>query len=35
VQYWSAREAGDLDEATAVAEKLGPIIRRMNPKDIA
>jgi DNA-binding transcriptional MerR regulator len=35
VQYWSAREAGDLDKAAAVAEELGPIIRRMNPKDTA
>lgn len=33
VRYWSAREAGDLDKAAAVAEELGPIIRRMNPKD--
>jgi len=31
VRYWSAREAGDLDKAAAVAEELGPIIRRMNP----
>jgi len=35
VRYWSAREAGDLDKAAAVAEELGPIIRRMNPKDNA
>jgi DNA-binding transcriptional MerR regulator len=35
VQYWSAREAGDLDKAAAVAEELGPIIRRINPKDTA
>ena len=35
VRYWSAREAGDLDKAAAVAEELGPIIRRMNPKDTA
>ena len=35
VQYWSAREAGDLDKAAAVAEDLGPIIRRINPKDTA
>jgi DNA-binding transcriptional MerR regulator len=33
VRYWSAREAGDLDKAAAVAEELGPIIRRLNPKD--
>jgi MerR family transcriptional regulator, aldehyde-responsive regulator len=35
VRYWSAREAGDLDKAAAVAEELAPIIRRMNPKDNA
>jgi MerR family transcriptional regulator, aldehyde-responsive regulator len=35
VRYWSAREAGDYDKAAAVAEELGPIIRRMNPKDSA
>jgi MerR family transcriptional regulator, aldehyde-responsive regulator len=33
VQYWTAREAGDLDKAAAVADELGPVIRRMNPKD--
>jgi DNA-binding transcriptional MerR regulator len=33
VRYWSAREVGDLDKAAAVADELGPIIRRMNPKD--
>jgi DNA-binding transcriptional MerR regulator len=33
VRYWSAREAGDLDKAAAIAEELAPIIRRMNPKD--
>ncbi len=33
VQYWSARETGDLDKAAAVAEELRPIIGRMNPKD--
>ena len=33
VRYWSAREAGDLDKAAAVAEELAPVIRRMNPKD--
>jgi len=32
VRYWSAREAGDLDKAADVAEELGPIIRRMNPR---
>jgi MerR family transcriptional regulator, aldehyde-responsive regulator len=35
VRYWSAREAGDLDKAAAVAEELAPVIRRMNPKDNA
>ncbi len=35
VHYWSAREAGDLDKAAAVAEELAPVIRRMNPKDNA
>jgi DNA-binding transcriptional MerR regulator len=35
VQYWSAREAGDLDKAAAVAEELGPIIGRMTPRQIA
>jgi MerR family transcriptional regulator, aldehyde-responsive regulator len=35
VQYWSAREAGDLDKATALADELGPLIRRINPKDTA
>ncbi len=33
VQYWSAREAGDLDKATAVADELGPLIHRINPKE--
>jgi NAD(P)-dependent dehydrogenase (short-subunit alcohol dehydrogenase family)/DNA-binding transcriptional MerR regulator len=32
VQYWSAREAGDLDKAAVLADQLGPVIRRMNPK---
>ena len=32
VQYWSAREVGDLDKAAAIADQLGPVIRRMNPK---
>jgi DNA-binding transcriptional MerR regulator len=35
VQYWSAREVGDLDKAAAIVEELSPIIRRMNPKDTA
>ncbi len=35
VGYRSAREAGDLDKAAAVAEELAPIIRRMNPMDKA
>ncbi|MCW2786937.1 MAG: MerR family transcriptional regulator [Marmoricola sp.] len=35
VQYWSAREVGDLDKAADVADELGPIIRRINPKDTA
>jgi DNA-binding transcriptional MerR regulator len=35
VQYWSAREVGDLDKAADVAEELGPLIRRLNPKDTA
>jgi DNA-binding transcriptional MerR regulator len=35
VQYWSAREVGDLDKAAAIAAELGPIIRRINPKDTA
>ena len=33
VQYWSAREVGDLDKASDVAEELGHLIRRINPKD--
>jgi MerR family transcriptional regulator, aldehyde-responsive regulator len=35
VQYWSAREVGDLDKAADVADELGPLIRRINPKDTA
>jgi MerR family transcriptional regulator, aldehyde-responsive regulator len=35
VQYWSAREVGDLDKAADVAAELGPIIRSINPKDTA
>src|ERR1700722_5510570 len=33
VCYWSARKAGDLDKAAAIAEELAPIIRRMDPRD--
>ncbi|HEX4191191.1 MAG TPA: MerR family transcriptional regulator [Marmoricola sp.] len=33
VAYWSAREAGDSDKAADVADELGPLIRRINPKD--
>ena len=35
VQYWSAREVGDLDKAADIADELGPLIRRINPKDTA
>ncbi|MDT4984005.1 MAG: hypothetical protein QOF95_1495 [Pseudonocardiales bacterium] len=35
VKYWSAREVGDLDKAAATAAELGPIIRRINPRDTA
>jgi MerR family transcriptional regulator, aldehyde-responsive regulator len=35
VQYWSARETGDLDKAADVAAELGPIIHRINPRDTA
>jgi DNA-binding transcriptional MerR regulator len=35
VQYWSAREVGDLDKAADAAEELGPLIRRINPKETA
>lgn len=35
VQYWAAREVGDLDKAAAVAGELAPLIRRINPKDSA
>jgi DNA-binding transcriptional MerR regulator len=35
VRYWSAREVGDLDKAADVADELGPLIRRINPKDTA
>jgi DNA-binding transcriptional MerR regulator len=33
VQYWSAREAGDLAAADLVAAELGPIIRAINPRE--
>lgn len=33
VRYWSAREVGDLDKAADVADELGPLIRRLNPKE--
>lgn len=33
VAYWSARDAGDLDRAEAVAAELLPIIRQINPKE--
>lgn len=33
VRYWSAIEAGDHDKAARVADELGPIIRRINPKE--
>lgn len=32
MQYWRAREVEDLDKAAAIADQLGPVIRRMNPK---
>ena len=35
VQYWGAREAGDLDRTDAVASELSTVIRRINPKDTA
>jgi MerR family transcriptional regulator, aldehyde-responsive regulator len=35
VQYWSAREVGDLDKAADVADDLSALIRRINPKDSA
>jgi DNA-binding transcriptional MerR regulator len=35
VQYWGAREVGDLDKAAAVADELAPIIRHINPRDTA
>ena len=33
VQYWTAREVGDLAKAADVADELGPLIRRINPKE--
>jgi MerR family transcriptional regulator, aldehyde-responsive regulator len=33
VQYWSARELGDLDKASAVPRSPGHLIHRINPKD--
>ncbi|WP_375493248.1 MerR family transcriptional regulator [uncultured Jatrophihabitans sp.] len=33
VQYWAAREVGDLDKAEAVADEIRPLIDRVNPKD--
>jgi hypothetical protein len=35
VQYWTAREAGDLGSAATVATELGPIIKKINPKESA
>jgi MerR family transcriptional regulator, aldehyde-responsive regulator len=35
VQYWAAREVGDLDKAEAVADEIRPLINRVNPKDSA
>ena len=35
VQYWSAREVGDLDKAADISDELGPLIGRINPKDTA
>ena len=33
VRYWAARESGDLDKAAVIADELGPVIRRINPKE--
>lgn len=33
VRYWSARQVGDFDKATAIADQLAPIIRQINPKE--
>jgi MerR family transcriptional regulator, aldehyde-responsive regulator len=35
VQYWTAREAGDLAAAATVAAELRPIIKKINPKERA
>ena len=32
VRYWSAREAGDLDQAAAIAAELAPAIGKINPR---
>lgn len=32
VRYWAARESGDLDKATEIADELRPVIRRLNPE---
>ena len=32
VRYWGARESGDLDKATEIADELRPVIRRLNPE---
>lgn len=33
VDYWTARETGDLDTAAAVAAELGPVIATVNPRE--
>ena len=33
VAYWTAREAGDLDQAAKIADELVPVIRQINPKE--
>jgi DNA-binding transcriptional MerR regulator len=35
VRYWTAREAGELAAAATVAAELGPIIKKINPKERA
>ena len=35
VQYWSARERGNLEQAEAVASELSIVIRHINPKESA
>jgi MerR family transcriptional regulator, aldehyde-responsive regulator len=32
VQYWSAREAGDLEAAASIAAELEPVIRKIIPR---